>query len=67
MSLQRLINAPWLRPIILIAILIVLWDLIIRVFQIPQYLIPTPLEVLEQLWLEWPMLLSESLVTTYAR
>lgn len=66
MKLKKLINAPWLRPLILMLVLVVLWDLAIRIFQIPQYLIPKPWAVLEQMWLEGPMLLSESLVTTYA-
>ena len=66
MTFKGIINAPWLRPLLLMLLLVVIWDLIIRIFQIPPYLIPTPLEVIEQMWLEWPMLLSESLVTTYA-
>lgn len=66
MKFKKLINAPWLRPLILMLVLVVLWDLAIRIFQIPQYLIPKPWAVLEQMWLEGPMLLSESLVTTYA-
>src|SRR5207247_7565776 len=35
-------------------------------FRIPPYLIPAPLAVVKQLVAEWPRLLSESLVTTYA-
>ena len=34
--------SPWIRPILLILILLVLWDLTIRVFHIPPYLIPAP-------------------------
>jgi len=66
MNAAKFINQPWLRPLILMIVLIVLWDLVIRVFAIPQYLIPKPFEVMEQMWLEGPMLLRESLVTTYA-
>jgi NitT/TauT family transport system permease protein len=47
-------------------ILLLLWDIVIRVFKIPPYLIPTPLDVVGQLYAEWPRLLRESLVTTYA-
>ncbi len=66
MSVKNILNAAWLRPFVLLIMLVVIWDLAIRIFQIPQYLIPRPLDVIEQMWLEGPMLLSESLVTTYA-
>ena len=58
--------SPWIRPILLILILLVLWDLTIRVFHIPPYLIPAPEAVVRQLIVEWPRLLRESAVTTYA-
>ena len=44
----------------------VLWDLTIRLFRIPPYLIPTPLAVAKMLVEEWPRLWRESLVTAYA-
>src|SRR5438874_7277138 len=65
-GLRRLLMSPWIRPILLILILLVLWDLTIRVFHIPPYLIPAPLAVIGQLVAEWPKLLRETLVTTYA-
>src|SRR5213080_682003 len=55
-----------MRPILLIVILLVLWDLVIRIFRIPPYLIPAPEAVVKQLFVEWPRLWRESLVTTYA-
>ncbi len=42
------------------------WDLLIRIFKVPPYLVPTPLSVVEQLWNEWPMLVKESAPTTWA-
>src|SRR5213596_3134641 len=63
---RRLLMSPWMRPILLILILLVLWDLTIRVFRIPPYLIPAPEAVVRQLFVEWPRLWRESLVTTYA-
>jgi len=56
----------WMRPVLLVVILLVVWDLVIRVFSIPPYLIPAPAAVVKQLYLEWPKLWRESLVTTYA-
>src|SRR6184192_176965 len=65
-GLRRLLTSPWIRPILLILILLVLWDLTIRVFHIPPYLIPAPEAVVKQLIVEWPRLLRESAVTTTA-
>ena len=63
---HRLLLSVWMRPILLIVILLVIWDLAIRLFRIPPYLIPAPEAVVKQLFVEWPRLWRESLVTTYA-
>ena len=60
------ILSPGLRPLWLLAMLLVLWDIAIRLFKIPPYLIPPPLAVVIQLGAEWPMLLRETLPTLYA-
>ena len=57
---------PATRPFWLIIVLLVLWDIAIRVFKIPPYLVPPPLAVVKQLGAEWPMLLREMLPTLYA-
>ena len=54
------------RPLLMMVILLVLWDLAIRLFKIPPYLIPAPDKVVGQLYAEWPRLWRESLTTTYA-
>jgi NitT/TauT family transport system permease protein len=64
--LSRFVTSQWLRPFLLIVVLLVLWDLIIRLFKIPPYLIPTPLDVVGQLWKESPMLLTQAGPTTWA-
>ncbi len=66
MNLKRPITSPALRPLWLVVMLIVLWDVFIRVFRIPPYLIPNPLSVATQLVAEWPMLWRETLPTLYA-
>jgi NitT/TauT family transport system permease protein len=63
---RRLITSPTLRPVWLVLLLILGWDLTIRVFKIPPYLIPNPASVGKQLVVEWPMLLRETLPTLYA-
>jgi NitT/TauT family transport system permease protein len=66
MNVKRLITSPALRPLWLVVMLIVLWDVFIRLFKIPPYLIPNPLSVAKQLVAEWPMLWRETLPTLYA-
>jgi NitT/TauT family transport system permease protein len=63
---QRVLFSAWSRPFLLVLLLLVLWDLAIRLFRIPPYLIPAPAAVIGQLHDEWPRLWRESLVTTYA-
>ncbi len=63
---QRVLLSPWARPALLIILLLVLWDLTIRIFRIPPYLVPAPWAVVQQLVGEWPKLWREGLVTTYA-
>ena len=65
-ALRRILGSRIARPIIFIVALFVLWEAVIDVFRIPPYLIPAPLAVVKQLVAEWPRLLAESAVTTYA-
>jgi len=64
--MKRWFTSPALRPFLMLVILVVLWDLVIRVFGIKPYLIPTPWAVAQQLVAEWPMLWRETLPTLYA-
>jgi NitT/TauT family transport system permease protein len=65
-GVPRWITSPALRAIWLLVMLVVLWDVVIRVFGIKPYLIPTPWSVAEQLVAQWPMLWRETLPTLYA-
>ena len=47
--LQRILTSPVTRPFLLILLLLVLWDVVIRVFKIPPYLIPAPEKLVGQL------------------
>ena len=58
--------APALRPIWLVLLIVLLWDLSIRVFDIKPYLVPTPWAVAQSLVGEWPMLWRQTLPTLYA-
>ncbi len=61
----RVVNA-WLRPLIFLVLIVVMWDLTIRVFKIPPYQIPAPKDVVVTLWQEGPMLLRGAWPTTVA-
>jgi NitT/TauT family transport system permease protein len=65
-AVQRVLQAAWLKPIIFLVFLVVLWDLVIRLFRIPPYQIPKPQDVLITLWEDWPQLLSQAVPTTLA-
>lgn len=59
----RLLNSDWVRPFLLIAILLVLWDLSVRLFGVPAYLVPKPGDVVMAIVQQWRQLLSESVPT----
>jgi len=63
---QRILYSELSRPVLMMVILLVLWDVAIRLFKIPPYLIPAPDKVVGQLIAEWPRLWRESMTTTYA-
>src|SRR6188508_2911445 len=65
-AVLRLVNAPWLRPLIFLVLIVVMWDLTIRIFKIPPYQIPAPKDVVITLWQEGPMLLRQAVPTTIA-
>jgi NitT/TauT family transport system permease protein len=62
----RLLQAGWLKPLLFLVFLVVIWDLAIRLFNIPPYQIPAPRDVIITLWEEWPKLLAEAWPTTQA-
>lgn len=63
---SRLLNAAWIRPLLFLILIVVAWDLSIRIFQIPAYQIPAPADVVAVLWASWPELLGQAWPTTYA-
>ncbi|CAH1656430.1 MAG: ABC transporter permease [Chelatococcus sp.] len=65
-TLARIVDSPWVRPVGLLVLLIVLWDVAVRLFSIPAYLIPAPIDVIKAFRTEGPMLLAESVPTTLA-
>src|SRR6476469_10661251 len=64
--LQRATQSAWVRPVLFLVLLIVLWDVAIRIVRIPPYQIPKPADVLLTLWTEGPQLLQQAVPTTIA-
>src|SRR5687767_10518737 len=65
-SAVRMLDAPWLRPLMLLVLTIVLWDITVRVFKIPPYLIPKPYDVILTFWTDGAELLRQAVPTTIA-
>src|SRR5271154_7251901 len=65
-GVSRALNAAWIRPVLFLVFIVVAWDLAIRLFRIPAYQIPAPLDVVAVLWSDWPELLRQAWATTYA-
>lgn len=65
-TLLRLLNSGWFRPVLFLVVLTVLWDLSVRIFAIPPYLIPKPGDVALALAADWDQLLAASVPTTLA-
>jgi NitT/TauT family transport system permease protein len=61
-----LCNSRITRALVSLLIVLIVWDLAVRIFKIPAYLMPTPLQVVKQLVLQFPMLARESVPTLYA-
>ena len=64
--LQRVVNSAWARPLLFLLFLGVLWDVVIRLFRIPPYQVPAPVDVLITLWTDGPELLAQAVPTTIA-
>ncbi|WP_127089629.1 ABC transporter permease [Aquabacter cavernae] len=65
-SVKSIAGSDAIRPVLLMLIILVAWDLCVRIFRIPPYLIPAPTYVVYELVNQWPMLLRETLPTLYA-
>jgi NitT/TauT family transport system permease protein len=65
-GVSKALNAAWVRPFLFLVFIVVVWDLTIRLFQIPAYQIPAPGDVVAVLRTEWPELLRQAWPTTYA-
>src|ERR1700748_3682277 len=65
-SVSRALNAAWIRPFLFLIFIVVAWDVAIRLFRIPAYQVPAPLDVVAVLWSDWPELLRQAWPTTYA-
>lgn len=63
---RRRRDHAWARPLIFLALLVVLWDVTVRLFDIPPYLIPKPWDVALAFRDEGGRLMLEAIPTTIA-
>ena len=58
-------SAPvdWLPPVAIFVGALLLWEILVRVFAIPHYVLPGPLLIAETFWTDAPLLLGSLLVT----
>lgn len=59
----RLANPELIAPLIVGLCMLVMWEGLVRFFQVPPYLLPGPLLVLQTLIQEWPQLFPSLLIT----
>ena len=53
-------------PFLLIAVLIVLWQVLTRAFEVPNFLLPAPTDVAWLMVAEWPLIQMHSIATIWA-
>jgi NitT/TauT family transport system permease protein len=50
-------------PALLIVALVVLWEVLTRAFEVPNFLLPTPTDVARLIVAEWPLIQMHSIAT----
>lgn len=63
LKLKRLLTPEVIAPFIVGVVVLLIWDLAVRIFQLPPYLLPGPLLVLQTLIQEWGDLFAALLTT----
>ena len=53
----------WIMPILAITLAIIIWELLVRIYDIPHYLIPAPSKISSTLWTDGPSLLKAMMFT----
>tara|TARA_R110000787_G_scaffold250136_3_gene355734 strand:+ start:189 stop:968 length:780 start_codon:yes stop_codon:yes gene_type:complete len=56
-------NADWLPPVLIGAGIVVLWEILTRLFAIPPYVLPGPLLIARTFWTDAPLLLGSLMIT----
>ena len=53
-------------PVLLVAALVVLWEILVRVLDVPRFLLPAPSEIVALAIAEWPLIQMHTLVTIWS-
>ena len=65
-SVQKFFESGAVRPVLLLLVLVLLWQLAVSLFHIPAYLVPTPWDVVKVFWTDGGTLLAEAVPTASA-
>ncbi|HEY9799700.1 MAG TPA: ABC transporter permease, partial [Leptolyngbyaceae cyanobacterium] len=60
---KKAISAEVLAPILVGILVLIIWDVFVRVMQLPAYILPSPLLVLQTLITDWNELFASLLIT----
>ena len=53
----------WVMPIIAISLAIIIWEFLVRIYDVPHYLIPAPSKISTTLWTDGPSLIKAMMFT----
>jgi len=53
-------------PVLLVIVLVVLWQVLTRAFEVPNFLLPAPTDIARLMVAEWPLIQMHSLATIWA-
>mgnify|MGYP001434488515 FL=1 len=53
----------WFMPVITISLAIIIWELLVRIYDVPHYLIPAPSKISTTLWTDGPSLIKAMMFT----
>ena len=56
-------SLKWIMPIFTISLAILIWEFLVRYYEVPHYLIPAPTKIFATLWLDGPSLIKAMLFT----
>jgi NitT/TauT family transport system permease protein len=63
--LKQARSSEWLYPTLAVIAVVIVWHVAVLAFNLPSYLLPSPMLVMSRLYSNWKFLLFHTWVTTY--